>query len=142
MKPQPSEKVSINSYEVTQNIYLPIQSCPSNLTDNNSIIHQVRINKPSRTIFQQVNINSIRNKFEQLTYIVNNKINILMVSETKLDDMFPTSQFYLQGYTTPFRKDQTSKGFGILLYIREDMSFKIVKTESDVIMKVFSLTLT
>ena len=93
MKPQPSEKVSINSYEVTQNIYLPIQNCPSNLTDNNSIIHQVRINKPSRTIFQQVNINSTRNKFEQLTYIVNNKINILMVSETKLDDMFPTSQF-------------------------------------------------
>ena len=93
MKPQPPEKVSINSYEITQNISFPIQNCPSNLTDNNSIIHQVRINKSSRTIFQQVNINSIRNKFEQLTYIVNNKINILMVSETKLDDMFPTSQF-------------------------------------------------
>ena len=33
MKTQSPEKVSINSYEVTQNVYLPIQSYPSNLTD-------------------------------------------------------------------------------------------------------------
>ena len=46
MKPQSPEKVSINSYEVTQNAYLPIQNCLSNLTDHNSNIHQVRINKP------------------------------------------------------------------------------------------------
>ena len=54
-----------------------------------------------------------------------------MVSETKLDDTFPTSQFLMQGYSTPFRKDQTSKGGGILLYVREDISCKIIKTEPD-----------
>ena len=48
----------------------------------------------------------------------------------------------MQGYSTPFRKDPTSKGDGILLYVREDISFKIVKTDSDVILKVFSLKLT
>ena len=33
MKPQPSEKVSINSHELTstQNTYLPVQNCLSNL---------------------------------------------------------------------------------------------------------------
>ena len=84
MKPQSSKKVSINSHEVTctQNVYLPIQNCPSNLTNNNSNLHQVRINNPSRIIFGQININSIRNKSEQLVSIVN---NILMVSETKLN---------------------------------------------------------
>ena len=51
------------------------------------------MNKPSRTTFRQININSIRNKFEQLAYIVDNEIDILMVSETKLDDTFPASQF-------------------------------------------------
>ena len=107
MSPQSPEKVSINSYEVTctQNVSLPIQNRPSNLTNNNSNLHQVRINNPSRIIFGQININSIRNKFEQLIYIVNNEIDILMVSETKLDDTFPTSQFLMQGYSTPFRKD-------------------------------------
>ena len=32
-----------------------------------------------------------------------------MVSETKLDDTFPTSQFLMQGYSTSFRTDGTSK---------------------------------
>ena len=43
MKPQSPEKVSINSHEVTctQNVYLPIQNCPLNLTNNNSNLHQV-----------------------------------------------------------------------------------------------------
>ena len=93
MKPQSPEKVSINSHEVncTQIAYLPIQKCPSNLTNSNFSLHQVRINNPSRIIFGQININSIRNKLEQLIYIVNNEIDILMVSETKLDDKFPTS---------------------------------------------------
>ena len=107
MKPQSPEKVSINSHEVTctHNAYLPIQKSSANLISNNSNLHQARINNPSRIIFGQININSIRSKFEQLIYIVNNEIDILMVSETKLDDTFPTSQFLMQGYSTPFRKN-------------------------------------
>ena len=117
MKPQSPERVSINSHEATctQNAYLPIQKCPSNLTNSNSNLHQVRINNPSRIIFGQINMNSIRNKSEQLIYIVKSEIDILMVSETKIDDTFPKSQFLIQGYSTPFRKDRTSKGGGILL---------------------------
>ena len=38
-----------------------------------------------------------------------------MVSETKPYDTFFTSQFLMQGYSTPFKKDRTSKGCGILL---------------------------
>ena len=93
-KPQLPEKVSINSHDVTctQNVCLPIQNFPSNRTNNNSNSHQVRINNPSRIIFGQININSIRGKF---IYIVDNKIDILIVSETKLDGTFPTSQFLI-----------------------------------------------
>ena len=72
----------------TQNVYLPIQISPSNLTISKSNLHQVRINNPSRIFFGQININSIRNKFQQLIYIATNKADSLMVSETKLDDMF------------------------------------------------------
>ena len=98
MKSQSPEKVSINSHEITctQNASLPIQNYPSNLTNNNSNLHQVRIKNPSRIILGQININSIRNKFEQLIYIVNSEIDILMVSETKQDDTFPTSVFYVR----------------------------------------------
>ena len=44
-----------------------------------------------------------------------------MVSETKLDDTFPTSQLLMQGYSTPFGKDRTSKG-GAYFYTSEKIS--------------------
>ena len=37
----------------------------------------------------------------------------------------------MQGYLTPFRKDRTTKGDGMLLYVREDVPCKIIKTEID-----------
>ena len=41
-----------------------------------------------------------------------------MITETKLDDSFPASQFLIQGFCTPFRLDRNENGGGILLYIR------------------------
>ena len=37
----------------------------------------------------------------------------------------------MQRYATPFRKDRISKGGGIFLYVREDISCKIIKSETD-----------
>ena len=44
--------------------------------------------------------------------------DILMITETKLDDSFPVSQFDIDGFSTPFRLDRNKNGGGILLYIR------------------------
>ena len=41
-----------------------------------------------------------------------------MVSETKLDDSLPVSQFNVDGFSTPFRLDRNKNGRGIILYIR------------------------
>ena len=60
------------------------------------------INNINRLISGQLNINSTRNKFEQLSTIVNSKIDILMISETKVDETFPATQFLLQGFCMPF----------------------------------------
>ena len=40
-------------------------------------------------MYDQINITSMRNMFEQLIYIDNNDIDILMLSEIKVDT-FPT----------------------------------------------------
>ena len=42
-------------------------------------------------------------------------IDILMISESKLDASFPTSQLYINGYTSPYRLDRIGKGGGILV---------------------------
>ena len=61
-----------------------------------------------------------------MKYIGNN-LDIIMVSETKIDDTFPESQFLMEGFSTPHRLDQSGKGWGILLYIRQDIPSKYIK---------------
>ena len=46
-------------------------------------------------------------------------VDILVLSETKLDSTFPSIQFLINGFSVPHRIDRNSKGGGILSYIRE-----------------------
>ena len=50
-----------------------------------------------------------------------------MVSETKIDDTLPLTQFCVEGYSTPYRLDGTCKGGGLLLYVRDDIPSKQIK---------------
>ena len=47
-----------------------------------------------------------------------------MITETKLDDSFPTMQFNIEGYHT-FRLDRNEYGGGILIYVRDDIPSNI-----------------
>ena len=51
----------------------------------------------NKLIFGHLNINSLRNKFDLLSKQVKCSIDILMVSETKLDDSIPEGQFLMEG---------------------------------------------
>ena len=66
-----------------------------------------------------MNINSIRNKFEFLAKQIKGKIDILMISESKIDESFPQGNFLIDGFSSPYRLDGDSKGGGIMLYVRE-----------------------
>ena len=55
---------------------------------------------------------------------VTNKVDILLLSETKLDSFFPLNQFHIDGFTTPYRLDRNQNGGGIMLYIRQDIPLK------------------
>ena len=68
-----------------------------------------RNENPYRVIIGHININSIINKFESLVKYVKNNLDILMVSETKIDATFPESQFLMEGFSTPYRLDRTAK---------------------------------
>ena len=71
-------------------------------------------------IIAQLNINSLRNKFDSLVRMLHNNLDILLISETKTDSSFPTVQFQIEGYTT-YMLDRNGNRGGILLYIREDI---------------------
>ena len=78
----------------------------------------------NRLIIGNVNINSISNKFNQLKLFVQGKVDILIVTETKLGSTFPTSQFVIDGYNEPYRFDRNRNRGGVLIYIQEDIPSK------------------
>ena len=75
-------------------------------------IHEIRIKNANRLIIGHLNINSLRNKFEMPEEIIKDKIDIYLSSETKLDSSFPSRQFIIKGYSTPFRLDRNKNGGG------------------------------
>ena len=52
--------------------------------------------------------------------------NILTITETKLDDTFPLSQFHIDGFSTHYRLDRNRNRGGTITYITEDISSKLI----------------
>ena len=71
-------------------------------TSNFCEINDLRNQYPFRVIIGHINLNYIRNKFEPLVSFINN-LDILLISETKIDDTFPDSQFLIKGFSVPLQ---------------------------------------
>ena len=99
--------------------------------DAKSRLKEMKAQSSDKLILGNLNINSIRKKFEALKIIIDNKIDIFLISETKLDDLFPSAQFLIKSFSPPYRFDRNSKGGGWLLYIREDIPSKILTYSSN-----------
>ena len=61
--------------------------------------------------------------------MIKDNVDIVLVSEFKLDETFPVGPFCLGGYSTPYYLDRNLHGGRILLYIREYSPSKMIKFE-------------
>ena len=105
---------------------LHVSQIDSETPNNNSqddilVLKNLRDSYPNDIIISHLNINSIRNKFEMLSLPAAQYVDILMISETKLDSTFPLTQFLINGFSVPHRVDRNSKGGGILLYLNDQI---------------------
>ena len=91
-----------------------------------NVLKKIRIQNLNRVVIAHLNINSIRNKFTFLAECIKDNIDILVISETKIDDSFPTQQFMLPGFSSPFRFDRNQHGGGLLVYTREDIPCRLI----------------
>ena len=71
----------------------------------------------------------IPNKFDLFSEQIKGTIDVLKISETKIDDSFPIGQFLIEGFCTPYRLDRNSKGEGFLLYVREDIPSNLITVD-------------
>ena len=90
--------------------------------------NNVRSKNIDRPIIAHLNINFLYQKFEPLKDLVKRRVDILVISETKLDNSFPMGEFEIEGYFTPIRLDRNCHGGGIILYVRSDLPCKELNT--------------
>ena len=95
------------------------------------VLNNIRQNHFNRLVIAQLNINSLRNKFASLSTMIKDYVDLLLISETKIDSSFPTAQFHIDGYTI-HRRDRGENGGGLLLYVREDVPSALLKTDSEI----------
>ena len=53
-----------------------------------------------------------------LQEVVMENVDILAIAETKIDESFPTAQFLLVGYHSPYRLDKSPKSGAVLVYVK------------------------
>lgn len=95
----------------------------SNVTQANdciSVLKTLRSVNSNKLIFAHINTNFIRNVFELLSTQVKGNIDILMVSETRIDNNFPVGNFVIDGLGTPYGLGRDSNVGGNLLYVRRN----------------------
>ena len=120
--------LEMNGTSSTNNETIPINE--NSVIEAKSGLKDMKIKSPDKVIIGHLNINSIRNKFDTLSYTIENNIDILLISETKLDDSYPSAQFSLNGFKEPYRYDRNSRGGGLLLYVRDDIPSKNLRIKS------------
>ena len=73
------------------------ETTAENESDINLVLKKLRVSYPNNIIIGHLDIKSIRNKFEMLQFLLAEYIDILVISESKLDSTFPSSLFQIYG---------------------------------------------
>ena len=62
--------------------------------------------------------------------VIENNTDVLLTSEAKLDVSFSSSKFFLNGFTPPYKLDRTQFVRGLMLFMREDITPKLLKADT------------
>ena len=81
----------------------------------------------NKVIIGNTNTNSLPAKFAQVKKVILKNADILVITETRLDDTFPLGLFYVEGFTMYYRFDRNRNGRGVILYVRKDIPSKILE---------------
>ena len=89
----------------------PLDKIGNSLEDN---LTDLKASNENGVKIAHLNINFLYNKFEGLKHFIQDKIDVLVLSETKLDDTYMSIQFQIEGFSIPFRADRNAHGGGSL----------------------------
>ena len=58
--------------------------------------------------------------------VATTNLDIILGSESKIDDSYPVTQFSHEGYCKPYRKDRTIWGGGLLMLVNENIPSNLI----------------
>ena len=74
-----------------------------------------------------LNINSIRNKFDEMTDLLLNHKNTILITKPKLDSSFPNSKLHIERFYQPYRLDVSCHNSRILAQMKSELPPRLLK---------------
>ena len=108
----------------------PCETTTENESDINLVLRKLHVSYLNNVIIGHLNITFIRKKFEMLQFLLADYIDVFMISESKLDGTFSSSQFQTYGFRTLYRLDRKDRWGGILLFVRENLMTRLLSRHS------------
>lgn len=85
-------------------------------------IHGLRLRNPFNPLIAYLNINSLRYKIVDLREVVSKFApDYFVISETKLDESFPSRQMEIDDYEIRNRLDRNGHGGGLIEYVKKGL---------------------
>ena len=72
----------------------------------------------------------MRNKFSSVAEFEKDNIDVLLITETKIDSSFPSEQFAIDNYKI-FRRDRNCFGGGFMFYVNENIPCRELSPEQN-----------
>ena len=121
-KNYPIKKTVCNTFQTDIQTGQDADSQTDTLDLSNPIaLKQTNLNNPNIS-YPPVNLNSLRYKIIDIGEVLcKAQLEIIALSETKLNSEFPDAQFKIDGYHfPPFQKDHDENRGGLMIFVRND----------------------
>ena len=87
-----------------------------------------RLQNAKNVTIDALNVNSLRSNIGAVQELITNNTDICLLSETRIDESFPNQRFSIRNYET-FRRDRNKHIGGLLFYINENISCKLINDQ-------------
>jgi len=85
-------------------------------------VKEIRLKFATNVIISHINVNSVRNKFDEIRYMLGNGfLDIMCISETKLDSADSNNLFNVDKFTM-FRQDKRKNSGGLMVFVNEKIA--------------------
>ena len=91
-------------------------------------MYENRLKPPRNPLIGYLNINSLRNKIVDAREVFGKlHLDYFVLSQTKLDNSFPSAQFSIENFEITYRRGRDNNGCGLIEFVRKGIITKKIK---------------